>query len=124
MHTITHIQTAIRNTPSSMHLVELLKKKKKLDIKFKNRVFICIHLLKVPTGSPSVGGDVAVYIFYINQVSLPTPFYSVLMSVSVFAALSTVFHSINCPDNSPLSHSVLPILFPLPYWSFQLHLSL
>ena len=32
-------------------------------------------------------------------------------------ALSTVFHSINSPDNSPLSHSVLPVLF-LPYWSF------
>ena len=33
-------------------------------------------------------------------------------------ALSTVFHSINSPDNSPFSHSVLPVLF-LPYWSFQ-----
>ena len=38
-------------------------------------------------------------------------------------ALSTIFHSINSQDNSPLSHSVLPILF-LPYWSFQLHISL
>ena len=35
-------------------------------------------------------------------------------------ALSTVFLSINSPDNSPLSHSVLPVLF-LPYWSFQLY---
>ena len=33
--------------------------------------------------------------------------YSVLVSVSVFVALSTVFHSINSPDNSPLSPSVL-----------------
>ena len=33
-------------------------------------------------------------------------------------ALSTVFHSINSPDNSLLSYSVLPGLF-LPYWSFQ-----
>ena len=41
------------------------------------------------------------------------------MSISVFKALSTVFHSINSPDNSPLSHFVLPVLF-LPYWSFQL----
>ena len=32
------------------------------------------------------------------------------LSVSVFVALSTVFHSINSPDNSPLSHSVLPVL--------------
>ena len=45
--------------------------------------------------------------FDISQPSLPTPFYPVLVSVSVFVALSTVFHSINSPDNSPLSHSVL-----------------
>ena len=57
--------------------------------------------------------------FGINQPTLSTPFYSVLVSVSVFTALSTVFHSINSPDNSPLSHSVLPVLFR-PYWSFQL----
>ena len=36
---------------------------------------------------------------FINQPSLPTPFYSVLVSVSVFIDLSTVFHSINSPDN-------------------------
>ena len=65
----------------------------------------------VPTGSPSCGGDVAVYVFDINQQSLPTLFYSVLVSVSVLMALSTVFHSINSPDNSPLSHSVLLVLF-------------
>ena len=76
----------------------------------------------VPTGSPSLGGDVAVYVFDVNQRSLPTPFNSVLVSVSVFMVLSTVFHSINSPDNSPLSHSVLPVLF-LPYWSFQPYIS-
>ena len=84
--------------------------------------------LHVPAGSPSRGGDVAVYvlnvcvcflIFNINQPSLPTPFYSALVTVSVFMALSTVFHSINFPDNSLLSHFVLPVLF-LPCWSFQL----
>ena len=83
--------------------------------------------------SPSRGGDVK----DINQPSLPTPFYSVLVSVSVlltpfysilvsvyvFMELSTVFHSINSLDNSPLSHSVLPVLI-LPYWSFQLYISL
>ena len=74
-------------------------------------------------GSPSRGGDVAVYVFDINQPSLPTPFCTVLVSASVFMALPTVFHSINSPDYSPLSHSVLPVLF-LPYWSFQLYLSL
>ena len=41
-------------------------------------------------------------------------FYSVLVSVFVFVALSIVFLSINSPDNSPLSHSVLPVLM-LPY---------
>ena len=41
---------------------------------------------------------------YINQPSLPTPFNSVLVSVSVFMTLSTVFHSINSPDNSQLSY--------------------
>ena len=72
-------------------------------------------------GSPSCSGDVAVYVFDINQLSLPNPFSSVLVSVSVFMALSTVFHSINSPDNSPLSHSVVPVLF-LPYWSFRQYL--
>ena len=47
--------------------------------------------LIVPAGSPSRGGDVAVYVLDIHQPSLPTPFfYSVLLSVSVFMALSTV----------------------------------
>ena len=59
-------------------------------------------------GSPSRGGDVEDYIFDINQPRLPTPFYSVL--VSVIMALSTVFHSIDSPYNSPLFHSVLPVL--------------
>ena len=58
----------------------------------------------------------------INQPSLPTPVYSVLVSVSVFMALSTLFHSINSPDNSSLSRSVLLVLI-LPYWSFQLCLN-
>ena len=57
-----------------------------------------------------VGGDVAVYVFDINQPNLPTPFYSFLVSVSVFMALSNVFHSINFPDNSPLSYSISALL--------------
>ena len=64
-------------------------------------------------GPPSHGGDVAVHVFAINQPRLPTPFYSALASVSVFKALSTVFHSINSPNNSPLSYSVLPVFFCL-----------
>ena len=50
-------------------------------------------MVPVPAGSPSRGGDVKVYVLDINQPSLPTPFYSVLVSVSVFMALSIVFHS-------------------------------
>ena len=65
----------------------------------------------VPAGSPSRGGDVTVYVCDINQPSLPTPFYSVLVYISVFIALSTVFHSINSPDNTPFSRSVLPVLY-------------
>ena len=53
----------------------------------------------------------------INQQSLPTPVYSVLASISVFMAHSTVFHSVDSPDNFPFSDSVLPVL-SLPYWSF------
>ena len=69
------------------------------------------------------GGDVAVYVFDINQPRLLTPFNSVLMSASAFMALSTVFHSINYLENSLLSRSVLPVLF-LPHWSCQFYKSL
>ena len=67
----------------------------------------------VPAGSLSRGGDVTVYVKDINKPSLSTPFYSVFMYVSVFMALSTVFYSTNSPDNSPFSHSALPVLFYL-----------
>ena len=62
----------------------------------------------IPVGFPSRGGDVMVYVKDIKLPSLPTPLYSVLVSTSVFMALSTAFHSINSPDNSSFSHSVLP----------------
>ena len=62
-----------------------------------------------PTDSPSRGGDVTAYVYDINQPSFPTPFNFVLVSVSVFMALSTVFESVISPDNSPFSHSVLPV---------------
>ena len=58
-------------------------------------------LFSIPLGSPSSGGDVAAYVFNICQSSLPTPVYTVLVSVSVFLAFSTVFHFINSPNNSP-----------------------
>ena len=37
--------------------------------------------------------------------------------------LSSLYAILCLPDNSPLSHSALPVWF-LPYWSFQLHNSL
>ena len=77
----------------------------------------------LPAGSPSHGGDIVVYVFDINQPSLPTSFYSALVSVSVLRALSTLLYFLNSPDKSSLSHFVLPVLF-LPYWSFQLCVSL
>ena len=108
------------NVGSHLHLVE--------DYATENDVLLLLQLRQIPSswspaGSPSRGGDAAVYVFDVNQPSLPTPFYSVHVSISVFIALSTVFRSINSPDNSLLSHSVLPVLF-LPYWSFQLYISL
>ena len=53
------------------------------------------------------------YVFDTNQPSLPTPFYSVLLSVSVFMAVSTVFHSTDFPDSSLLSNSVLLVIICL-----------
>ena len=46
-----------------------------------------------------------------KPTGLAHSFYSVLVSISVFIVLSTVFHSINSPDDSPFSHSVLPALW-------------
>ena len=83
----------------------------------------CTTHPRVPACSPSHGGDVTVYVCDINQPSLPTSFSSAVVSISVCLALSSVFHSINSPDNSPFSHSVLPVL-SLRYWSFQLYISL
>ena len=43
--------------------------------------------LVVPAVSPSRGWDVAVNVFDINPPNLPTPFYSVLVPISVFMPL-------------------------------------
>ena len=85
--------------------------------------------LKAPTniltvrfgGLPSRSEGVAVNVFDINQPSLPTPFlFCSCVCFCPFMALSTVFHSINSPDNSPLSHFVLSVSF-LPYRFFKLY---
>ena len=49
--------------------------------------------MTIPVCSPSRGGNVAVSLFDVSQPSLSTHFYSVLVSISVFMALSTIFHS-------------------------------
>ena len=44
-----------------------------------------------PAGSPSHGGDVAVYVSDINHPSLSTAFCSVLMSIFVFMPIELYF---------------------------------
>ena len=54
-----------------------------------------------------------------KSIQLPTPFYSVLVSILVFMAFSTVFHSMISPDDSLFSYSVLPV-FSLLFFFFCL----
>ena len=77
----------------------------------------------VPAGSPSRGGDVAVYVFETNQPSLPTPFYSVLVPFSVFVAISNCIFIPYILPTALRFLTVLPVL-SLPYCSFQLFISL
>ena len=56
--------------------------------------------LAAPAGSPSCGKDDTVKVLDINQPSLPTPFYSAFVFISVFIGLSTVLHSINSHEIS------------------------
>ena len=64
----------------------------------------------VPKGSPSRGGDIAVYVFDVNQPSLPTPFNLFLCLVLSLWPFQ-LFRSMNSPENSPPSRSILPVLF-------------
>ena len=93
-----------------------------LSIPTRSVIFL-LPVRGVPRGSPTRGGNVAVYVFCINQPSFPASLYPVPVSISVCMALSTVFHSLYSPDNSPNSHCVLSVLF-LPYWPFQLYICL
>ena len=84
-----------------------------------------LHIDLSPVPLASLWADlhaVGMLWFLLKTPILPTPFYCVLLFIYVFMAFSTIFHSINFPNNSLLSHSVLPVLF-LPYWSFQLYIS-
>ena len=76
-----------------------------------SQLSLVLSLVPVPAGPPSRGGDVVeVYVFDINQPSLPTTFHAVFVSISVCMAFSAVFYSINSPQNSPSSHFVLSVL--------------
>ena len=55
--------------------------------------------LEVSADSLSRGGDVAVYVIDINQPNLPTPFYYVVMSISVFMAPVSYTH-LTLPTNA------------------------
>ena len=94
------------HTVLTLHFCHLLQQRMSIDLKYQlplspigsaDQYFLSFSVL---TGLPLRGGDVAVYVFDVNQPSLPTLICSVLVSVSVFTALSTVFHSINSSDNS------------------------
>ena len=54
-------------------------------------ILFVLFFVTVPTCSLSRGGYVAVYVFDINQPSLPTPFYSVLVTVYVFMPFQLYF---------------------------------
>ena len=127
LQSLSDFQIALLTTVSCKRtLTVLIKKPCETEKRWCVCMCVCVCLcvcLRVPPGSPSRGGDVTVYVCDTNQPSSPTPFYSVLVSISVFMALSNVFHSINSPDNSPFSHPVLPVL-SLPYRFFQLYVSL
>ena len=78
----------------------------------------------VPASLPSPGGDVVVYVKYVNQPSLPTPFlFCSCVYFCLYGAFGCISFHRNSTDNSPLSHPVLAVLF-LPYWSSQLYISL
>ena len=79
----------------------------------KMSVSLCSHITLVPTDSFPHGGDVVVCVFDINQPSLPTLFHSILVSVSVFMALSNVFHLCILPTTRPFLTLFFPSYFCL-----------
>ena len=80
-----------------------------------NSLSLSLPTANVIAGSPSRDGDVAVYVFDINQPSFPTSFYSVFVSVSVIVALSTVFRS----AFSLCCSGLIPVLLVFSYISLR-----
>ena len=82
------------------------------------RACLCVCVC-VPAGSPSRGRDFAVYDFDINQPSLPTPFYSVLVYFGLSGPFNCIsFHkfSRHLPAFSLCSSGLLS------HWSLQLYI--
>ena len=125
---LPHFHSPTRAKPGTLHWLKIkytghFQTKHCMEL-FKSD-FFCLWGKAGLLGSPRAHLHVVGMLRFsdINQHSLPTPFYSALVSTSVFEALSTVFHYIHSPDSSPLSPSALPGLC-LPCWSFQLYISL
>ena len=115
LSTLFHSINSPDNSPLSHSVSSVLP----LHLLVLSTIYVPIHeSLLVPAGSSSRGRHITVNVYGINQPSLPTSFYSVLVSISVIMALSTVFHSINSPDNSLFFHSVLSsVSLPFNYMS-------
>ena len=73
---------------------------------------VMVGIEEVSAGSSSRGGNVTVYVFDINHLSLPTPFNLILC---LFLSLwpFQLYFILDSPENSSLSHSVLLVLFLL-----------
>ena len=84
--------------------------------------YFVFNLLRVLASSYSRGGDVTVSVKIINQPSLPSPFLLFLCLFLSYGPFNYISFQVS-PENSPFSHSVLPVL-SLPNWSFQLNVSL
>ena len=69
----------------------------------------------VPLGSPSRGGNLTVHVLDIKQLSLPTLFYSVLVSLSVFGPFQLYFILKLSRQPSAFSLCSVPLALFLPY---------
>ena len=96
----------------------------------RTQLMVILHLSSIFTWWGCCGlclwhnGDVAVYVFDVNQPNLPTPFlFCSCVCFYLYGASNCIsFHKFS-RQLSALSLSVLPVLF-LPNWFFQLYISL
>ena len=86
-----------------------LQKKKNCLLYTKKCVCVCVYCMWVTV---TLNGSV-------KSVKC-LPCISKLKRLQICACLAVCTVYVNSPDSSPLSHSILPVLF-LPNWSFQLY---